>query len=336
MLYKLTASSESFDGLKPEAFVDFSGMDLLEKDLENLIADNILGVLFEDARLMPVFQERAAQPEADIYALNESGDLVIFELKRGAAGDDAVIQALGYAQNAGRWSYAQLQDRYREYARDDEANLVFAHQDAFSLEVPLDAREVNNRQHLIVIGSAADESLMTAVDYWRRQGLSVEFLPYRVYKLAEEHFFEFFALPYDKHRNPSEVKGVLFDTNRTYDENSLWCMMEKRCVAAFGDAKRFVEYIHQGDIVFFSHVGHGIVAAGRVQSQVQSPNPETSYRDVEFLTPIPAQGDSLRAMPFRIVSEVTGKRFFWARTIKVPYLSAEEAEHLVDRLRRYL
>lgn len=56
MLYKLKTSSGSFDGLEPAAFVDFSGMALLEKQLENLIADNILGVLYEDARLVPVFR----------------------------------------------------------------------------------------------------------------------------------------------------------------------------------------------------------------------------------------------------------------------------------------
>ena len=34
---------------------------------------------------MPVFQERQYQAEADIYALNEQGELVIFELKRSSA-----------------------------------------------------------------------------------------------------------------------------------------------------------------------------------------------------------------------------------------------------------
>jgi len=58
--------------------------------------------------------------------------------------------------------------------------------------------------------------------------------------LNGEKFFEFFALPYDKHKNPSETKGVLFDTNRSWDEDSIWYMMENKRVAAFGDAKRFV------------------------------------------------------------------------------------------------
>ena len=336
MLYKLTASSGIFDGLEPVPFTDFSNFGQREKALESLIAANILDVLFEDARLMPIFQERPLQPEADIYALDERGDLFIFELKRGPAGDDALIQALRYAQDAGQWNFAQLEDKYRRYT-GGEADLLRAHQDAFSLDTPLDVREINTRQHLVIIGNAADESLINAVDYWRRQGISIEFLPYRVYELAEEQYFEFFALPYDKHRNPGQAKGVLFDTNRSYDEDALWYMMENKCVAAFGDAQRFIDYLHPGDTVFFSHVRAGIVAAAKVQNApVQAPNPGTRYRRVEFLTPVPAPRDNYRAMPFSMVSEVTGKSFFWARTIKVPYLTAEEAEHLARELRQYL
>ena len=132
MLYKLKSSSEVFDGLELVPFKDFSDFGQREKDLENLIAGNILEVLFEDARLMPVFQERPLKREADLYALNERGDLVIFELKRSTAGDDALIQALGYAQHAGQWTYAEFQERYRQYTgRQDDLNCV--HHEAFSL-----------------------------------------------------------------------------------------------------------------------------------------------------------------------------------------------------------
>ena len=56
----------------------------------------------------------------------------------------------------------------------------------------------------------------------------------------------------------------------------------------------------------------------------------------DFLTPVPARSGDLRAMPPSMVSEVTGRTFFWARTIKVPYLTAEEAERLARELRQYL
>lgn len=336
MLYKLGSTSGKFDKLEPVAFKDFASFGKLEKDLEELIAKRILDVLFEDSSLMPIFQERQYQAEADIYALNEKGELIIFELKRGAAGEGAVHQALRYAQDAGQWSYSKLQQKYQQYSNTDTV-LTQAHQEAFNLEHALDAKEINNKQHLLVIGSAADDSLINAVDYWKRQGISIEFLPYRIYELSEEKYFEFFALPYDRHKNPSDIKGILFDTNRSWDEESIWYMMENNRVAAFGDSKRFIEYVYSGDIVFFSHKWAGLVAAARVKKgDIKAPDTDTLYRDVTFITPVPKKGEKIRAMPFRKVSEITGKSFFWARTIKVPYLSKEEAENLANELESYL
>ena len=336
MLYKLGSSNGKFDRIEPVEFKDFSSFGNLEKDLEELIAKSILDVLFEDSSLMPIFQERQYQAEADIYALNEKGELIIFELKRGSAGEEAVHQALRYAQDAGQWSYSKLQEKYQQYSNTD-SDLTQAHQEAFNLEHALEAKEINNKQHLLVIGSAADDSLINAVDYWKKQGISIEFLPYRIYELGKEKYFEFFAFPYDKHRNPSDIKGVLFDTNRSWDEESIWYMMENNRVAAFGDAKRFIEYVYPGDIVFFSHKWNGLIAAARVnKGDIKAPDEDTLYRDVKFITSIPKRGESIKAMPFKKVSEITGKSFFWARTIKVPYLSRDEAENLAKELKLYL
>ena len=114
-------------------------------------------------------------------------------------------------------------------------------------------------------------------------------------------------------------------------------MMDNKRVAAFGDAQIFVQYIRPGDIVFFSHTGVGIVAAARVQGQVQFDGDDTAYRTVEFLTSFPEpNGNEIPAMPFNEVAEFTGKKFFWARTVKVPYLSMSEAESLVVELQNYL
>ena len=42
-------------------------------------------------------------------------------------------------------------------------------------------------------------------------------IPYRVYKIEGSYYFEFFSLPYDQHSNPGNAKGIIFDTNLTYD-----------------------------------------------------------------------------------------------------------------------
>lgn len=336
MLYKLETENGRFNRISPQTFSDFSSFGHLEKDLENLIASNLLEVLFEKSRLMPIFQQRQWQPEAAIYALNELGELVIFELKRGSAGNDAVQQALRYAQTAGQWTFTELQSKFQQQLGRN-AGLTQAHQEAFGLELPLQPAEFNRRQILYVLGSSSDPDLMNSVAYWKRQGLTIEFLPYRVYEIGEGKYFEFFSPPFDTHRNPAELKGVIFDTNRTWDEEAIWYMMSNKRVMAFGDAKRFIERVHPGDIVFFSHRFAGLVAAARVRGgPIQAPDPDTKYRNVEFLTPIPDKDKPMRAMPFSDVSEVTGKRFYWASIIKAPYLEMGEAELLVEKLNQCL
>jgi hypothetical protein len=341
MLYRLSPSDEGLGSLEPIPFRDAAGLQRTEKDLENLLATHLLDVLFEDAPLLPIFQERQLQSEADIYAINREGDLVIFELKRGVAGEDAVLQAIGYAQQAGRWVYSELNRRFKIYQQKLDlapSDLRSAHKDAFQLDEPLELTSFNRHQHLYIVGSAANEKLIDAIAYWKSQGLSVEFLPYRIYDFAGQRLFEFFSFPYDRHRNPSDVKGVLFDTNRTYDEGSVWEMMEKSRVAAYGDIKYVVEYLNPGDIVFFYHKSEGLIAAAEVlRGPVRRDGDEEQYRDVRFLTPVPNRQSGIRRrMTAAQVTEATGKNFFWARTIKVPYLNREEAQSLVSELHKLL
>ncbi len=336
MLYRLSPSNDGLGSLEPVPFLDAADLQRTEKDLENLIATHLLDVLFEGAPLLPIFQERQLQSESDIYAINRDGDLVIFELKRGVAGEDAVLQAIGYSQAAGRWLYSELDRRYRTYLQGrgfSEAELRTAHKEAFQLDTVLEPTRFNQRQHLYIVGSAANEELIDAIDYWKRQGLSVQFLPYRIYDVGGARYFEFFSFPYDRHRNPSAVKGVLFDTNRSYDENSVWEMMEHSRVAAYGDVKYVVEYLSPGDIVFFYHKSVGLVAAGEVHGPVRRNGDDEQYRNVRFLTPVPQRQTGFgAAMPPSEITRITGRNFFWARTIKVPYLDCDEAQRLVAEL----
>jgi hypothetical protein len=323
--------------LEPIEFMDFAELGRIEKDLEILIANNLIDILFEDARLMPIFQERPLQAEADLYALDRAGDLVIFELKRGFAGSDAMLQALRYGQAAGQWTYDELETKYRTYIQKADISLAKEHKEAFSLERALSPADFNVRQRFVIVGNAANDDLIDAVDYWKRRGLTVDFLPYRIFDFGGQHYFEFFALPYDRHRNPASIKGVLFDTNRSWDEDAIWQMMERNWVAAYGDVKYVVDGLQPRDIVFYSHKWEGLIAAAEVTGPARDDGPDTRYRPVRFLTPIPNREQGIiRRMPFPEVSSVTGKSFFWARTIKVPYLTREEANRLLEALKQRL
>lgn len=320
-------------------FLDFADLSKLEKDLENLLAENLFGTLFEKMPLMPFYQERPLQAEADIYALDSNGDVVVFELKRSVAGSGALEQLLRYAERADTWSFADLQRKFRAYSNDENASLSVAHRDAFNLDEPLLPSDFNRKQRLVVIGSAANQNLVRSVTYWRDKGLDIDFLPYRIYRIGDTNYFEFFAKPYDGHFNPGTIKGVLFDTNRSYDTVPHGCfksMVEQKRISAWGDRKDAVRSLSKGDLVFYSHRWVGLVAAARVDGVEVKKDKDELYWDVTFLTPLPTEYASIRAMPFRDVTKVTGKSFFWARIQKVPYLTREEAEHLLGELKKTL
>lgn len=348
MLYKMnfTDNNEVVHQLELTRYSSISDLGLSEKDLENIISENLFEVLFSESPLMPVFQEQRGQKLGDIYALDENGDLTIFELKRDKARDDAILQLLTYAQEAGSWKYSQLDEKYRKFLRinnKDEISLKDKHKQDFGVE--LTHEQFNRRQHLTVIGNAANKELIDVIQYWNKQGLSINFAPYRIYEFKEDIYFEFFAPPYDQHDSLSEKKGIIIDTNETYKYEGgpdVWYMMENSRIAAFGDQKIVIDLLNKGDIVFFYHQGWGIVAAGTVKSDRKEDNKmnETWYRDVDFLTTPPKNIDQLKYMPAEdIVKEFvkeTGKRVFWARTAKKPSLSIDAANRLVDKLKHYV
>ena len=132
------------------------------------------------------------------------------------------------------------------------------------------------------------------------------------------------------------MAGVLFDTCGARFPDGIWYMMENHRVAAFGEAMHAVEGVHPGDIVFFYHPGHGLVAAATVVGEVHPDGDGTLYRDVEFVTPIPNINQELAAMPPQMIRAITGRNFFWAATIKQPILPMEEAENLLQELMQHL
>jgi hypothetical protein len=326
MLYKLGKSGQKFTAIDP---LPFAGLPR-EKELENLIAQNLWDVLFESSELMPIFQERAWQPEADIYALDENGDLMIFELKRDDVGSGAVHQALRYCEKAARFNYTDLEAKLTSYRSGTTLNLQEEHRIAFEREHPLEQNDFNRKQHLMIVGSAGDDELIQNVAYWKSRGLWIDFIPYRVYRIAGEDYFEFFSLPYDSHSNPAHAKGVIFDTNLSYDPQSIWYMCDNDRVAAFGGIKGIVHSLAKGDVIFLYHKGHGIVAAGEVRGDVKADASwDALYRKLKWLTPKPNKGTPIKSMPASEIKKAMGFGFWWAKTMKPPFLNRTEASKLL-------
>ena len=342
MLYKFYKEQEQIENVP---FYGIEKVNGIEKDLENLLADHLQD-FFSNPVVMPIFQERKGQEEPDLMALDENGTLYIFELKVGLVSDGVVLQVIRYAQKYGVESYAKLNHLYQQWRKntgDSYTDLQTAHKDAFQLESALPESQFNCKQKMILVGNAADNKLVQTVQYWQKNGLEIDFMPYRFYEIAGEIYLEFFAKPFDIcffQANQSK-KGVLFDTNGTNSGlRSVLDMLQdkEKKISAYGKANRFVDWLEKGDYVLYYQVGYGVVAAGIVTDQVaENLDGEERCRRVDLLTDAIRCEEDICAISPGELKELLGHGFFYANTIKRPYLSIEEAKLVTKKLQeKYL
>lgn len=322
-------------GLEPLPFYDYADLKGNEKDLENLLANNLSDLYIEDGQLMPIFQERQWQAEPALCALDKDGNLIIFELKRGMVQGDTTIQVMRYAQSYGQKNYMELNRMYQDYKKNS-VELKQAHAEAFELDTLLNEGQFNQKQKLVIVGSSSDISLIEAVDYWKSKKLDIDFLPYRFYKIGKEIYFDFFAKPYDYHINPKDRKGILFDTNRSYNENSVWDMFAHSKISAYGGAARYINSFNKNDYVLYYHKGWGVIGAGIIKTSTVGEDKarEELYHTVDLLTPALKCEDDIRCISASELRSLLDKNFYFASTIKSPYLSAAEAKMVVDELKK--
>lgn len=321
--------------LEPLPYYDYKDLNGKEKDLENLLASNLNCIYAEAGQLMPIFQEHNRQEEPDLCALDKDGNLVIFELKRGIAQENTTIQLMRYAQVYGQKKYTQLNHIFKKYAKTSE-ELKYAHAETFGLgNAILNEAQFNKNQKLVIVGSSSDIQLMEAVGYWKSKHLDIDFLPYRFYKIGGDIYFDFFAKPYDFHINPRDKKGILFDTNRSHNKNSVWDMFSNSKISAYGSASRYINSFNKGDYVLYYHKGFGVIGAGIIKTSSPKENPGQNelYHTVNLLTPAINTEKDIRYISASELCSLLDKNFYFASTIKSPYLSPEEAELVIKELK---
>ena len=149
MLFHL--DTKNISNLKQAKISSLSNFGFTEKDLENLISKNISKIIPEN-QLMVLFQERPFDEAADIYALDITGKLYIFELKRWKSNKENILQVLRYGQIFGQYDYYQLNKLLISHTKNQKIDLAEAHYLYFEedLEKPLDSSRPKTHQPIII------------------------------------------------------------------------------------------------------------------------------------------------------------------------------------------
>jgi hypothetical protein len=264
MIYHLDSNNRT--RLKKVKQTSLAAIGWSEKDLENLVVANMDKVIAYDS-LMVIFQERKLQEEPDIMALDRKGDLYIFELKRWASNQENLLQVLRYGQLYGDSRYDQLNRFYQKYKKNNQVSLINDHKQYFALsdDDQLQKHAFNLQQHFLIITDGTDFETRSSVYYWRSKGLSIEAIPFRVFKTNQgEPMIEFQLYSPESINMETPDGGFIFNTNFTNDPRDHDDMLSNCKVAAYYRPwKNKIKKIKKGDKVFLYQSGVGIVAMGK-------------------------------------------------------------------------
>lgn len=124
----------------------------------------------------------------DILGVDKQGDMVIVELKKGAAKRGVIAQALEYASKIREAEYSYFQNKYMNFTdatldSDRSVDLAEAHAEHFGLDAALDPEDFNNDQRLIIIAAdiSTNEDLLRMADFLRVHDIDVVAVEYSWY-----------------------------------------------------------------------------------------------------------------------------------------------------------
>lgn len=132
----------------------------------------------------------------------------------------------------------------------------------------------------------------------------------------------------EKQRSRESRKGIIFDTNKSYDVNSQEYMISYSRISAWGNASRFVDRFNKGDYVLYYEKGKGIIAVGEISSENTLEAGIEKYHTVSMVVPFKKD----KFITAREIKNLLNKNFYFASTIKAPYLTEYEVKVIIEAL----
>ena len=157
-------------------FVQFKEQEFKEEnkeiDLENLLENNP-EYFFDNSRILIIGRQVPTNLNTviDLLGVDQFGNTVVIELKRGKTPRETIAQLIEYASFIDNLDYDQLNEIYQEYSGED-ASLEDYHQEYYKSETSEKVSWNKNSKLVIVASNITTEIKQTAM-YLRKKGLDV-------------------------------------------------------------------------------------------------------------------------------------------------------------------
>lgn len=263
MLYRIMTGQNDTGYLERRTPIQLADLGYREKDLQKWLLRHIDQII-RTAELFPLTESKRGEEMPDILAVDKTGRLFIFELKRWESQSSNLLQVMRYAQISCEWNYEDLEHFYQREIQE-EKELANHHREHFGHKEALREEDWNHDQELVVVTNGLDFKTRQAVKYWKSKGVNIRPWIYRVYSLDNEIYLDINA--FGETDDPFEDKPAkyhLVNTNYGNDPISHEYMLKnKRAAAFYGKWKYKIDNIERGDWVFLYQSGIGIVAFGQ-------------------------------------------------------------------------
>lgn len=311
MLFELDCHKRELFNIERVRLQEF---DWEERDLQELLYKNLDKVIREEEMIV-LAQSRHWQEEPDLMAMDEAGDIWIFELKAWKSEEANILQALKYGQIYGQYDYDDLNDIY---SRSHKEELLETHNRIFP-DSKISKEAINKKQHFVIITNGLDVRTRQAILYWKKKGLDVRPWIYRFYKTKDKKiYFEFntFRVEDDPFEDIEEGYFIV-NTNISHNEEDDKDMIENKKAAAFFDPwKKSIARIQNGDRVFLYRSGSGIVARGVARDKYKMKDYHDNPKNKNEEYYIELKNFELTSLPIRAseVVEITGIDYRFMKT----------------------
>jgi len=156
-----------------------------EEQLENWILHNP-GILTEGENILFIKREKSLEKSEDLLGIDEEGNTVIIELKRGRTPRMVIAQALEYASRVSRLGYRDLDKIALKFFTEIGLPYKSLHEalcDYFETIYQDDLEKlVNKSQRIILVAQDISEDVLNTADYLREYGINIRCVSFRYYK----------------------------------------------------------------------------------------------------------------------------------------------------------
>jgi hypothetical protein len=329
MLFELDDQANIFKPVATMNIID--ALSKGEKDLEDYLKATIGDLIFPEYLVFG--NEGTFQREADLFAVNSNGDLVVFELKdHGDYDRGKVYQALSYAQHFSFWRYSEMNNHFKK-CFSEAKELIDAFEEHFGFRI--DLAEFNKHQKAIIISHSSSEDTGRVSNYWKRAGVDVEEYFYRFYEVAGKKYFELSnELLFQQNSYNCWINTCLRYIPKAYVD-----MIKDNKAAAYGYRRGIIGTWLNKSYVFLCHNGYGIVAAGRGTATIRDFHNDTldeeerSIRLSNFISGVDKEsGNILASIGPGKIKELLQRDFYFPNSIVT--LSENEAKTLFEECKK--